>query len=232
MGLKIDIGCGSKKKDGCLGIDYIHSPDVDYVLDVTHERLPFEDESVEYIYSSHFLEHIDTPYHLFKEIARVCCDRAKIEIWTPYAFSNMAFFYGHKAFLTEEIWLRFCYNDRDTFVDFLQGRWLLKQINYVVLPQVQQDIEQQGVTLDFAIKYLKSVVFEFGVEIEFRKALDTAPILPQKTYSYVREGERFPLPSFDMHVHDPATPQTFLYRVVMLLQRMLWKARQWSQERM
>ncbi len=51
MGLKIDIGCGSKK-DGCLGIDYIHSPDVDYVLDVTHERLPFEDESVEYIYSS------------------------------------------------------------------------------------------------------------------------------------------------------------------------------------
>ena len=99
----------------------------------------------------------------------------------------------------------------------------------VVLPQVHEELEQQGFTLDFAIKYLKSVVFEFGVEIEFRKALDIEPIFPQKSYSHLRGGERFALTPFDMHVHDPSTPQTVLCRIMMLLQRMLWKAQQWGQ---
>lgn len=219
MGLKIDIGCGSKKRDGCLGIDYIQAPGVDYVLDVTRERFPFPDESVEYIYSSHCLEHIEAPNHLFSEIARVCCDHARIEMWTPYGFSNTAFLYGHKVFLTEEIWLNFCYSYRDEHLDILRGRWLLKQVNYVVLPQVIHELWQNGMTVDFGIKYLKSVVFEFGVEIEFRKALDTLPIAPQRTYSFAREGQRFALPPFDMHIHNPSIPRTRTYRMKQWLHR-------------
>ena len=31
-----------------------------------------------------------------------------IEFWTPYAFTNEAFLYGHLHFLTEETWMHFC----------------------------------------------------------------------------------------------------------------------------
>ena len=115
MGLRLNVGCGSKKKAGCIGIDYIQGPEVDFVLDVTRERWPFEDESVEYVYSSHTFEHLDSPNHVLEEIGRVCCDGATIEIWTPYAF-------GNHAFLTEEIWLNFCYTYRDMHRDLLKGQ--------------------------------------------------------------------------------------------------------------
>lgn len=220
MGLKIDIGCGNKKKEGCLGVDYVQAPAVDYVLDVNQERLPFDDESVEYVYSSHVLEHLESPNHLFQEIGRVCCDGAKIEIWTPYGFSNQAFLYGHKTFLTEEVWLNFCYTYRDLHQDILKGRWLLKQINYVVLRDVELELRRQGVSLEFALKYFKSVVFEFGVELEYRKALETAPTLPVQTYSHTRDGERFPLKPMDIHVHDPSHPQTFRHAAKKLLSRL------------
>ena len=226
MGLRLDVGCGSKKKAGCIGIDYIQGPEVDFVLDVTRERWPFEDESVEYVYSSHTFEHLDSPNHVLEEIGRVCCDGATIEIWTPYAFGNHAFLYGHTTFLTEEIWLNFCYIYRDMHRELLKGQWLLKNINYVVLPQVQHELERHGFSLDFAIKYFRAVVFEFGVDIEFRKT-DAAPLLPQMTYSHTRDGERFPLPPCDIHLYDPAQPQTFGYIVkkfsALYLVKKLWR---------
>ena len=65
---KIDIGCGNNKRKGFIGIDYVASSCVDYVLDLSHEPLPFEDRSVSHVYSSHFLEHIPAPNHIFQKL--------------------------------------------------------------------------------------------------------------------------------------------------------------------
>jgi hypothetical protein len=190
---RIDLGCGSAKREGFIGIDSSAFPGVDHVLDLTRERLPLPDASVGHVYSSHFLEHISVPNHVFSEVARVCVEGAKIEIWMPYGFSNEAFLYGHAVFLTEEPWLHFCVRHRDHHLGMLGGRWLLNAINYVVLPEVDKDLARQRVPLPFAIKYLKNVVHEFGVDITFTRSLAAPPIEPVYTVAQARFGKRTPL---------------------------------------
>ena len=199
--IRIDLGCGEAKREGFIGLDNQMAPGVDYVLDLTKDRFPFDDGSVDQVFSSHFLEHIAAPNHVFQEISRVCKDGAKIEFWTPYAFSNEAFLYGHETFLTEEPWMHFCYSHRDTHLDLLRGRWLLLKINYIVSPETEQEILNQGFSMDFAIRYFKSVITEFGVEIEFRRDLSVGPVVPRRTYSRSRQGERLALE--DDHARGP-----------------------------
>jgi SAM-dependent methyltransferase len=191
--VRIDIGCGATTHPGFLGLDQLDGPNVDRVLDLTRDRYPFPDRSVDEVYSSHFLEHIDAPNHVFGEIARISKDGARIEFWTPYAFSDEAFLYGHLHFITDEMWLHFCVSHRDAHAEMLGGRWLLHRIVYVVLPGTLEDLGRQGVGLAFAIRYLKGVVHEFGVEIEFRADLAVPAVVPEVVYATARDGERHPL---------------------------------------
>lgn len=192
-GAKIDIGCGAAKREGFIGLDYAALPGVDHVLDLTREPLPFPDASVGHVYSSHFFEHIGAPNHILSEIGRVCTDGATIEIVTPYAFSNDAFVYGHITFLTELPWLHFCVSHRDEHIDLLGGRWLLRSINFVIHDHVANEISASNISIDFAVKYFKGVAHEFCVEMEFQRDLSAAAIIPKRTYSYTRSGERYPL---------------------------------------
>lgn len=89
-GMRIDLGCGAAKKEGTLGIDAFQGPGVDYVHDIENQPLPFADRTVEYVFSSHFLEHLTEVARVFAEIGRVCTDRAELELWTPYAWHNNA----------------------------------------------------------------------------------------------------------------------------------------------
>src|SRR2546423_11387074 len=135
MSIKVDLGCGGAKREGFIGLDYVDLPGVDHVLDLTRDRYPFEDATVDHVFSSHFVEHLAAPNHVFMEIGRIWKDGATSEFWTPYAFSNGGFIYGHLAFLTEEVWMHFCYRYRDEHFEMLRGRWLLHNINYVIAPE-------------------------------------------------------------------------------------------------
>ena len=193
MPVQIDLGCGNAKQDGYIGLDYVEMPQVDHVLDLTHDRYPFEDRSVDAVFSAHVLEHIEEPNHVFSEIGRVAKDGARIEFWTPYAFTNEAFLYGHLHFLTEEMWMHFCVSHRDVFLGMLGGRWQLNRIVYVIPPEVVAEMDAAGFSLDFAVRYLKSVVLEFGVEIEFRADPEVPVVMPERVYATTRFGERQPL---------------------------------------
>ncbi len=188
--VRIDLGCGHAKRDGFVGLDLVDGPHVDHVLDLTKDRYPFEDDSVDEVFSAHFLEHIARPNEVFSEIGRICKDGARIEFWTPYAFGTLAFLYGHLQHLAEEQWLQICISDRDIFLPMLGGRWLLHRIIYVVLPDTAGELQAYGVPMDFAIKYLKGVVFEFGVEIEFRRDVDVPAVVPTRWWSTTRDGAR------------------------------------------
>jgi SAM-dependent methyltransferase len=193
MSIKIDLGCGGSKREGFIGLDYVAAPGVDHVLDLTNDRYPFDDDSVDHVFSSHFLEHIAAPNHVFMEIGRICRDGGTIEFWTPYAFSNGGLMYGHVTFLTEGQWMYFCYYHRDVHFDMLRGRWLLKNINYVVAPETVGELAAHNTAVDFAVRHYNNVVLEFGVEIEFRRDREVPPIMPARTYSSTRDGERISL---------------------------------------
>lgn len=53
--LKLNVGCGKVKLPGWVNIDI--EPDADLVIDV-RKGLPFNDNSIEFIYCEHFLEHL------------------------------------------------------------------------------------------------------------------------------------------------------------------------------
>ena len=77
-------------------------------LDLEKDKIPLSDGDVEYVYSNHCLEHIKYPANFFKEIARICCDKATVEIWAPYSFNNNAFMWGHERYVNENTWMGPC----------------------------------------------------------------------------------------------------------------------------
>ena len=82
---KIDIGCKTNTKKDHIGID-IKDFGQNIVWDVT-EGLPFPDNSVSSIYSSHFLEHISNENleDLIFEILRVAKNGTEITIKVPHS---------------------------------------------------------------------------------------------------------------------------------------------------
>jgi SAM-dependent methyltransferase len=197
--VRVDLGCGSAKRPGYIGLDYVDAPGVDHVLDLTEDAYPFADDSVDEVFSAHFLEHVTAPNHVLMEVGRICRDGAHIEIWTPYAFSNEAFLYGHAAFLTETLWYHFCVSHRDVFIEMLRGRWQLNHVTFVINPNVAGELLSHGVPLDFAVKYHKGVVEEFGVDITYRADLDAPVVPPRRLWAHDRFGEA--------HELVPAAPE-------------------------
>lgn len=80
--LKLDLGCGKFKRAGYFGIDIDQYDGVDIIHDL-NTGIPFDDNSVDELILSHFLEHAKNPYFIMDEIYRVCTNEAEIEIRVP-----------------------------------------------------------------------------------------------------------------------------------------------------
>ena len=88
MGLKLDLGCGDSCPPGYIGIDIdTHHPvtkrPTNAVIHDLNEGIPYDDGIVEAIRACHILEHIKEPVCLLKEIYRVACDGAIVDIEVP-----------------------------------------------------------------------------------------------------------------------------------------------------
>jgi len=81
---KLQIGAGPTTLDGWLGTDLAPQSDHLVYLDAT-KRFPFEDNTLDYIYSEHMIEHISWPQGLLmlKECQRVMKPGGRIRIATP-----------------------------------------------------------------------------------------------------------------------------------------------------
>ena len=54
---KLHVGCGEIYLEDWINID-IESPKADLIHDL-RKPLPFEDDSIDFIYNEHFIEHLD-----------------------------------------------------------------------------------------------------------------------------------------------------------------------------
>jgi SAM-dependent methyltransferase len=90
--VKLDIGCGKNKREGFVGVDQYAMEGVDIVHDV-RQPWPWEDNSVEEVHCSHFLEHLTQLERVkfFNELYRVLKPGAKATIITPHWASNRAY---------------------------------------------------------------------------------------------------------------------------------------------
>ena len=92
---KLDIGCRTAKKQGFTGLD-IKDYDQEIVWNVK-EGIPLADNSIEEIYCSHFIEHLEDKDLLdfFIELYRICKHGAIIQFIMPHSDSHEAYYLTH-----------------------------------------------------------------------------------------------------------------------------------------
>lgn len=87
----VELGCGRTKQKGFIGVDRYPFEGVDIVADL-NENFPFEDNSIDVIYSAHALEHLSSLKHIATELFRTCKNNAICIIIVPYfnSYGNLA----------------------------------------------------------------------------------------------------------------------------------------------
>ncbi|MDD3159861.1 MAG: class I SAM-dependent methyltransferase [Candidatus ainarchaeum sp.] len=86
--MKLDVGCGQICKPGFIGVDYKKYNDkIKFIVNLNKSKLPFKDNSIEEIYCSHVLEHLDNPMETIGEFYRVLLKGGKLKIIVPH-YSN------------------------------------------------------------------------------------------------------------------------------------------------
>jgi predicted SAM-dependent methyltransferase len=80
--MKLNLGCGSQLLEGYLNCD-LYNPLAELKCDA--KKLPFDDNSIEEIYSFHLIEHFDfhEAFVVLKEWYRVLQEGGKLYIETP-----------------------------------------------------------------------------------------------------------------------------------------------------
>ena len=87
--MKLDLGCSTLKKEGYVGIDIVDYtakyPAGEFVKADLFYSMPFEDDSIEEVYASHFIEHIpqDRVIWFFNEVYRILIPNGIFEIYFP-----------------------------------------------------------------------------------------------------------------------------------------------------
>lgn len=106
--MKIDLGCGTDKKAGFVGIDSIAFEGVDIVADLT-KRWPIDDDIVEEANCVHVIEHFGARdrVHFVNELYRVLKKGGKATFVAPHAFSERA--YGDMTHMWPPVTGFWCY---------------------------------------------------------------------------------------------------------------------------
>jgi Methyltransferase domain len=81
--LRIDLGCGTKKQPGFIGVDRYPLTGVDIVADM-NRALPFHDDSVDLLLASHSLEHVEKLLATMREVYRICKHGTQLCVIAPY----------------------------------------------------------------------------------------------------------------------------------------------------
>ena len=121
--VKVQIGGGSHRIDGFYNIDAV--PPADLLWDI-REGIPLHDDSVQVLFSEHFLEHIDYPRsakHYAREAHRVLAPGGQLITGVPDAAFVLAQYPGSPEQSAEMIerWYskRNCLGDINTHLDLI-----------------------------------------------------------------------------------------------------------------
>jgi len=85
--MKIQFGCGKRKKDGWVNVDVIKENRPEVVCNMNHFPYPFHNNSAEEIYCNMTLEHIESPLKAICEFHRILKPKGKLYIAVPHVSS-------------------------------------------------------------------------------------------------------------------------------------------------
>jgi SAM-dependent methyltransferase len=90
-GRVLDVGCGSAKTAGAVGIDISPNTDADVVHDLDQFPYPLEDESFDHVLMQDVLEHLSEPIRVLEELHRVLRPGGRLQLRTPHFSSVLAY---------------------------------------------------------------------------------------------------------------------------------------------
>ncbi len=90
-GRVLDVGCGSSKLPGAVGLDISADTAADIVHDLDSVPYPIEDGSFDQILLQDVLEHVAEPIRVFEELHRIARPGARIQLRTPHFSSVLAY---------------------------------------------------------------------------------------------------------------------------------------------
>lgn len=90
-GQVLDVGCGSKKYPGAIGLDISEDTDADVVHNLDQRPYPFDDDSFDQVLMQDVIEHVESPIAVMEELHRICRPGARIQLRTPHFSSVLAY---------------------------------------------------------------------------------------------------------------------------------------------
>lgn len=87
----LDVGCGSAKTPGAVGLDVSAETDADIVHDLDVFPYPIEDDSFDQILLQDVIEHVAEPIGVFEELHRIARPGARVQLRTPHFSSVLAY---------------------------------------------------------------------------------------------------------------------------------------------
>jgi len=86
----LDLGCGTSKRRGAIGVDYSPLPGVDVVHDLNDVPYPFASSTADEIYMDNVLEHLEDVVATVDELHRIAKGGALVTVYVPYFRSGWA----------------------------------------------------------------------------------------------------------------------------------------------
>jgi len=173
---KLDLGCGKYKKKGFYGIDKFPGEEVDQIVDVD-KGIPFEDNCVDEIYTSHVLEHVENFEFVMEEIHRICKPNAKVIIKVPHFSGKSGFFEFHKRFFRYDSFSDFEQKkgDMDISLNKIKFRVIRRKIGFLKKSYLPWDYileplinSSQRFCLFYELTFLRNLFPAHEVEFELR----------------------------------------------------------------
>jgi SAM-dependent methyltransferase len=87
----LDLGCGSKKYPGAVGVDLSPDTDADIVHDLDVIPYPLADDAFDQILMQDVIEHVADPYAVMRELHRIGRPGARVHLRTPHFSSVLAY---------------------------------------------------------------------------------------------------------------------------------------------
>jgi ubiquinone/menaquinone biosynthesis C-methylase UbiE len=124
----LDVGCGTSKVPGALGLDIIGLDGVDIVHDLEMYPWPFPNDDFDHIVCRHSLSHLDDLVACMEEIHRIAKPGAVVEIIAPhYASDNFNTDPTHKIHMGYRSMNYFCENLKFKYQYYSKARFTMLQ---------------------------------------------------------------------------------------------------------
>jgi SAM-dependent methyltransferase len=87
----LDVGCGSNKLPGAVGLDLASDTAADIVHDLDVFPYPIEDSSFDEIIMQDVIEHVSEPMRVAAELHRILRPQGRLQLRTPHFSSALAY---------------------------------------------------------------------------------------------------------------------------------------------